>query len=58
MVEIFEKITTERFFNTLTNNCQEKVKSILDELVKNGNLSRLSLDELKEENEITFIFGW
>jgi hypothetical protein len=31
---------------------------VLSELVNSGNLSKLSLDELKNDNEITPLLGW
>jgi hypothetical protein len=58
MMSICTKISTNRMFNTLTNNCQEWVKQVLSELVNSGNLSELSLDELKDDNEITPLLGW
>jgi hypothetical protein len=58
MDDICCKISKDRIFNTLTNNCQEWVKNVLFELVNTGNLSRLSLEELKSNNEITPLLGW
>ena len=31
---------------------------VLSELVNSGNLSKLNLDELKDDNEITPLLGW
>jgi hypothetical protein len=58
MDNICKKISKDRIFNTLANNCQEWVKSVLSELVNSGNLSHLSLKELQENNEITPLLGW
>jgi len=58
MEDICINITKDRIFNTIGNNCQEWVKSVLSELVKTGNLSHLCLEELKKDNEITPLLGW
>lgn len=58
MDEICCKISNDRIFNTLFNNCQEWVKSVLFELVKTGHLSHLSMEELTENNEITPLLNW
>ena len=58
MNKICFNVSKDRIFNTITNNCQEWVKSVLVELVKNKNLSQLCLDELKENKEIIPLLGW
>jgi len=58
MDEICCQISNNRIFNTLVNNCQEWVKSVLLELVNTGNLSSLSMEELTENNEITPLLDW
>ena len=58
MGKICDNITKDRVFNTLTSNCQEWVKSVLAELVKDGHLANASYAQLKEENEITPLLRW
>ena len=55
---ICQKVSKNRKFNTLTNNCQEWVKSCLIELVNDGKISPLCLEQLKENNEIIPLLGW
>lgn len=52
MTEICNNVTNNRKFNTLTNNCQEWVKEVLKELVRNGHLFPLCFKELEEINEM------
>jgi len=58
MTKICENLTNNRVFNTLTNNCQEWVKEVLQELVNTGHLSHFCLEELKKDNEITALLEW
>ena len=58
MENICNKITKDRVFNTLTNNCQEWVKSVLSELVNAGYLPQSRLEKVKEDNEIAPLLGW
>lgn len=47
MIEYCDKITEDRIFNTIGNNCQEWVKSVLIELFKYGHLSSFCYEVLK-----------
>lgn len=58
MVKICDNITQDRVFNTLTNNCQEWVKSVLDRLVEQRFLANANYELLKEGNDITPLLGW
>lgn len=58
MMDICSDLSKNRGFNTISNNCQEWVKSVLYELVRTGHLSHLCLEELKENNEIVPLLGW
>jgi hypothetical protein len=58
MSNICSKLTENRTFNTLTNNCQKWVESVLVELANTGNISKLCLEELKNNNEIVPLLGW
>jgi hypothetical protein len=58
MNEICSNLSKDRTFSTLTNNCQKWVESVLAELVNTGNLNKLCLEELKEDNEIIPLLGW
>jgi hypothetical protein len=58
MNNICFKLSKNRTFNTLTNNCQNWVESVLIELVKTGNISKLCLEELENNNEILPLLGW
>jgi hypothetical protein len=58
ILEICEKINQNRIFNNITNNCQQWIISVLNELVNQGYLSHLVLEELKINNEITPLHGW
>lgn len=56
MKEYCEKVDKDRTFNTITNNCQAWVQSVLKELVDNKHLSQLAYDEFKKNNDITPLF--
>jgi hypothetical protein len=58
MNNICSKLSNNRTFNTVTNNCQKWVETVLVELVKTGNLSKLCLEELENNNEILPLLGW
>jgi hypothetical protein len=58
MKDICKNLSTDRTFNTLTNNCQKWVESVLAELVNTGHLHKLCLEELQTDNEIIPLLGW
>jgi len=58
MHKICTQLTANRFFNTLSNNCQSWVNTVLLELVNTGNLSELTLENFILENQISPLLGW
>lgn len=58
MKEYCEKVDKDRTFNTITNNCQAWVQSVLKELVDNKHLSQLAYDEFKKNTDILPLLGW
>jgi hypothetical protein len=58
MNELCSEVSFERHFNTLTNNCQEWIKSVLKELVNTEKIPKFYLERLEELNLITPLRGW
>lgn len=58
MTEACNQVTRDRVFNTLTNNCQEWVKGVLNNLISNNFLAQAAFEELKYDSEITPLLGW
>jgi len=58
MINICTEVSKNRVFNTIINNCQEWVKTVLSELIDKGYLSKSSLDDFISENKITPLRGW
>lgn len=60
MVKICIQLSKNRIFNTVSNNCQSWVNSVLVELINKGFLSQHSWDDflLENKNEIRPLLGW
>jgi hypothetical protein len=53
-----DEIDEDRTFNTITNNCQAWVQSVLNKLIHKKHISQLAFDEFKRDNKITPLLGW
>lgn len=53
-----DKVDKDRAFNTITNNCQAWVQSVLKELVNNKHLSQLAYVEFKKNIGVNPLLGW
>ena len=58
MIEYCDEITRNRIFNTIGNNCQRWVISLLIKLIEKDHLYCKCYDILKQDNEITPLLGW
>jgi hypothetical protein len=53
-----KKVYQDRIFNTLTNNCQDWVQSVLIELVKDKHLLQKDYDMLIRNDKMIPLKGW